>query len=64
MRARLRSPCLSPFCEERALPAAVLGPLELRHGFCSRARAAWRARRTGVQPLLLRSFVAARPLEP
>lgn len=54
LRRTSLKPCLSAFADERALPASVRGPVERRHG-CQRAmRAAWCARRAGVQPLRLR----------
>src|SRR5688572_21372694 len=54
MRARLLPPCRSAFLAQRALPASVLGPVECRHGACRRMRSAWRARRSGDQPALVR----------
>ncbi len=39
----------------RALPAGVRGPVERRQGRERRIRSAWRARRSGDQPLDVRS---------
>ncbi len=52
MRARVVRPCFNAFREARDLPASVRGPVARSHGFCARARAACRARRSGVQPFV------------
>lgn len=54
MRARLLPPWRRTFFAQRALPASVLGPVECRQGARRRVSAAWRARRSGDHPALVR----------
>jgi hypothetical protein len=50
---RLRIPCRRAFLALATLPRSVFGPHDRSHGFQFRMSAACRARRSGVQPLLM-----------
>src|SRR5262245_8631118 len=54
MCALLLRPWRKAFRAQRALPDWVVGPVERRHGAQLRMSAAWRARRSGVHPALVR----------
>ena len=50
---RLRIPCRRAFMALIAFPRSVFGPLDRAHGFQLRISAPCRARRSGVQPLVM-----------
>jgi hypothetical protein len=50
---RLRIPCRRALLALAILPRSVFGPHDRSHGFQLRMSAACRARRSGVQPLLM-----------